>query len=91
MRTKEEILDPYYKQNNNGLDEWVEYSDALKSMEIYAKEVAIAFSEWVEQKYLQRNTGEWFTYDDHPNRDDAVTPRFTTKELFNQFIQSHEK
>jgi len=29
----EELLKPYYKQNNNGLEEWIDYEDALKVLE----------------------------------------------------------
>ena len=34
----EEILQPYYKQNHNGFQEWVDYEDALKAMELYANQ-----------------------------------------------------
>ena len=37
-RTKEEILEPYYHQNKNGLEEWIEYSDVLYAMEVYHQE-----------------------------------------------------
>lgn len=41
--TKQEILAPYYKQNKGGLNEWIDYSDALKSMDEWARQQAIAF------------------------------------------------
>jgi hypothetical protein len=44
--TKEDILAPFYKQNKNGLDEWVSYEDALSAMSEYGKQQCIAFMNW---------------------------------------------
>ena len=35
-KTKEDIIAPYYRQNNGGLDEWVDYADVFKIMDEYA-------------------------------------------------------
>ena len=85
--TKEEILKPHYKQNNNGLDEWVDYEVALNSMDFFAEQECIGFTEWafgddinpfifVKGKWMQAN---------------GNSASWSTKQLYQLYLKSKQQ
>ena len=80
--TKEEILRPHYRQNNNGLDEWIDYDDALTSMDEYAEQECIGFGQWVSHSdwvYLPSKK-LWYNEEDEEN----ITP-LTDAEIYQYY------
>ena len=84
-KTKEQILEPYYKQNNGGLDEWIDYEDALLAMEQYARSRAIEFQDLIDDSTYTKDTktGLWYCVKGVPVGDKKY---FTTKELYEKLF-----
>ena len=78
--TKQEILAPYYKQNKGGLNEWIDYSDALKAMDLFAKQQAIAFARFVISKYEPHG-------DNYVSIDKMDNTVYFGDELYSKFIE----
>jgi hypothetical protein len=53
--TLERLVEPYYRQNNNGLDEWVEYSDVLKLLKTCRLNTIIECADIAEADYTMLN------------------------------------
>ncbi|HRH57834.1 MAG TPA: hypothetical protein PLS10_09285 [Chitinophagales bacterium] len=77
--TKEQILAPFYKQNKGGLEEWIDYSDALDVMDIYAaqekEKEAVEFADFIHENCIKALDGK-FIYN---------TEQLTTAELYKIF------
>jgi hypothetical protein len=50
--TLEKLVEPYYRQNNNGLDEWVEYSDVLKLLKLCRLNTIIECADIADADYI---------------------------------------
>ena len=90
MRSKEEILKNTFIDDQH--DEYCfSRKECLSAMHEFAKEVAIEFKKWKDDKYWS----DYFHDDGHTPLDnaplwssDSVRPEMlTTEQLFNQFLQ----
>jgi hypothetical protein len=56
--TLEKLVEPYYRQNNNGLDEWVEYSHVLKLLKLCRLNTIIECVDVAEADYVYHGDSE---------------------------------
>lgn len=79
MKPKEEILKDKFRKSPDG-----NYNPIHEAMDEYAKEVAVAFSEWTNiRDYVYDTDNRTWWYNDS-------TPEYTTGELFDIFLSEQQ-
>lgn len=84
--TKEEILDPFRKMSDSSTS-WVYEEDAIKAMDEYAKQQAIAFMNWT----LSSDCDTYSCTDENQWTNIFTSENITTEQLYNQFIDQQNK